>query len=302
MPLRGIPIAKAAAAFAVIAVTWALDALWSWRTGIRLVNFWAPLALAILAANVAVFRSLRGGERAAALAEGFILLFVFGSGAMILQCAAASLAAPFADDWLARADRFLGFDWVRLWRFTRAHPSLAAVLLHAYNSIAWQTPVCVILLSLSGRIARCREFLATFAVGFLIGLALFAAFPARGAFAQYGVIDPKKIDFLNQLMALREGHVAVLRADQIDGLINFPSFHILTAVLVSYAARGTPLAQLVWGLNIVMIAATPVFGGHYLVDCIAGAAVAALSIAVVRYVQTFAPAAPQETAPQQTPA
>lgn len=77
--------------------------------------------------------------------------------------------------------------------------------------------------------------------------------------------------------------MAALRLDDLYGLITFPSFHVAAAVLIAYAARGTPLAFLALVLNLVMAVSALSEGGHYLVDVLAGAAVAGLAIGVVRW-------------------
>ena len=71
--------------------------------------------------------------------------------------------------------------------------------------------------------------------------------------------------------------------DKCQGLISMPSLHAAYAVLLVYAARHLrwlfPVST-VW--NIAMIYSAIPFGAHYLVDIIAGLALAAASIAITR--------------------
>jgi membrane-associated phospholipid phosphatase len=56
--------------------------------------------------------------------------------------------------------------------------------------------------------------------------------------------------------------------------VSFPSLHVAGALLVVYLSRG--VAWLFWPtlvFNALLVAATPVFGGHFFVDVLAGAAV-----------------------------
>src|SRR5208283_1718480 len=109
-------------------------------------------------------------------------------------------------------------------------------------------------------------------------LALFAFFPAQSAWVYYN-IEPGKIPpFLIDLNALRSGSLPVVNLQRLDGLITFPSFHTAVAVLLIYAARGTPALVLATVINALMILSTFTEGGHYLVDVVAGAAVALLAI------------------------
>ena len=66
-------------------------------------------------------------------------------------------------------------------------------------------------------------------------------------------------------------------------MVSFPSFHTTMALILIWAFRGTSLiGWLITGLNLAMLCAVPYFGGHYLVDMIAGAAVMLLSLTVIR--------------------
>jgi membrane-associated phospholipid phosphatase len=72
-----------------------------------------------------------------------------------------------------------------------------------------------------------------------------------------------------------------MNLQRLDGLITFPSFHTAVAVLMVHAARGTSCFWLAIVVNALMILSTFTEGGHYLVDVVAGAAIALLAIGVV---------------------
>ena len=68
-----------------------------------------------------------------------------------------------------------------------------------------------------------------------------------------------------------------------QGIVTMPSYHTVMAVLLTYAFRGTGLVGYgIATLNAVMLISIPPIGGHYLVDVIAGAALALGAIAVQR--------------------
>jgi membrane-associated phospholipid phosphatase len=68
------------------------------------------------------------------------------------------------------------------------------------------------------------------------------------------------------------------------GVICFPSFHTTMALASIYAFRRTGIIGIcVAGINSAMLFAIPFVGGHYLVDMIAGAGVALVSIAAVAW-------------------
>ena len=73
----------------------------------------------------------------------------------------------------------------------------------------------------------------------------------------------------------------VIGAEQIEGLISFPSFHTICGVLFSWAVW--PVRRLRWwvvALNALLIAAVPIEGAHYFVDAIGGAVVAVFAVCV----------------------
>lgn len=78
---------------------------------------------------------------------------------------------------------------------------------------------------------------------------------------------------------LRAGSLHALALPRLVGVLTFPSFHAVSAILYMWAFW--PLAwfrpvTVAW--NIAMIVATPMGGGHYFVDILAGILVAVLAI------------------------
>jgi membrane-associated phospholipid phosphatase len=68
-----------------------------------------------------------------------------------------------------------------------------------------------------------------------------------------------------------------------NGIVQMPSYHTVLVVLFTYAFRGTGLiGYVIAALNIFMLLAIPPVGGHYLVDVLAGGALALGAIAVRR--------------------
>ena len=68
-----------------------------------------------------------------------------------------------------------------------------------------------------------------------------------------------------------------------QGIVTMPSYHTVMAVLLTYAFRRTGLIGYgIATLNLVMLLSIPPIGGHYLVDVLAGGALALGAIAVQR--------------------
>jgi hypothetical protein len=130
-----------------------------------------------------------------------------------------------------------------------------------------------------------------------------ALVPAIGVFQQIGVdpaqfanIDPRA--YLAQqrdLGPVRDGLLRELDLLNLAGIVTFPSFHACSAVLYAWALWPVWWARPVGIIaNGAMLASTPVDGGHYFIDLIAGIAVAIVAIAVARAVGRRFAARPQD--------
>jgi hypothetical protein len=230
------------------------------------------------------------------------VMFVLGGTAQIvlitavmtpLTYVAAAANLPMQDANLLAIDQALGFDWAGYVRYVDAHPALAAWLNYGYTMIRWPIFAIPVVLAAKHRFARIEEF--TFAFGFaLIATTIVSGLvPAIGVFQQIG-LDPavlKNIDpqpYLDQLRDLPPTRVGTLRHLELlglGGIVTFPSFHAASAALYAWA-----LWSVKWMRPIVvlaftaMLAATPINGGHYLIDMIAGIAVAVVAIFAARAV------------------
>ena len=126
------------------------------------------------------------------------------------------------------------------------------------------------------------------AFGALICISVWALMPAFGAMSLY-TLPPDVAHRLKVALTCEFGktQVAMLRdgpgyitLDPLHGsLIGFPSYHGALALTVIWYARAVP--RLFWPLaiaNVLVIAATPIQGGHHLIDVLASFPVTALSI------------------------
>ena len=90
---------------------------------------------------------------------------------------------------------------------------------------------------------------------------------------------------MRDLPPTREGVLRHLALLGLGGIVTFPSFHAASAALYTWAlwaVRG--LRPIVIVVNGVMLAATPLNGGHYFIDLIAGVTIAVAAIVAARVV------------------
>jgi PAP2 superfamily len=185
-----------------------------------------------------------------------------------------SLKLPFADGLLIAADRAVGFDWLAYASFIAAHPWLAALLLVAYNSIHGVVAVCAAGLIVIGRHQRAAEFSGLLLVTALGGSLIGIFFPAMAAMAMLGTSEliaqlPPMAGraFIEPLLAMRSADMLMLDQSNLTGITALPSYHATLGVLCVYSCRGIRWALPSMSLYVfVMLASTPIYGGHYLAD------------------------------------
>jgi hypothetical protein len=239
----------------------------------------------LLCAAGRFYTTTRKDSRAAAALICTAQLIAFAAVGAPLSYIAASAALPLWDQWFAAWDGRLGLDWMALLATMNNFPSVHWIFAGAYLSFAPQSITVVLALAITGRILRLRVYLFSFILAALATIAISALMPAQGVWGHMGLmskdyaITPVTRELhLAIFHGLRDGSFRDLVAQGAEGIITFPSLH--TAVGVLFILAMWPVKYLRWIallLNITMIVATPVDGGHYFTDVIAGALVAALS-------------------------
>jgi membrane-associated phospholipid phosphatase len=275
--------------FAIVAALWGVTLAATAASGLDIVwsSFLGLFAAILLAGALAAYCAWRDMPRLARIARNLALVTGAFFAALPLSYAAASGTAPIADGWLRAADRAIGFDWWSYIAFFDSHPLFAQISHHIYMSMFAQIAMVTLVLSVQAPAVAAR-FVAAVTLALALTCLVSIATPAVGV---YGFLDVDLARFPNlhpattfqavePLAQLRAGTLPPLSADDSIGIIAFPSFHCAAGVLLIWAGWHLPAAR--WPLaivNILMIASTPVEGAHYLVDGLAGAAVALAAIA-----------------------
>lgn len=197
---------------------------------------------------------------------------------------------PYADALLASMDQALLLDWNAYFNFVAASPFLIFSLDALYTGLTPITVIAFYILVIGGECDKARYFTITFVMTALVCTVMGVLFPARAAVA-YMLEDTSLLaNFLTSpgtysvdiLERLRSGDPQVFNIDNLPGLTTFPSFHTAAGIVLVYAFRKTFLFFPMCLYTGAMIASTPIYGGHYFVDLMAGTAVAVL---VCRFVE-----------------
>jgi len=200
-------------------------------------------------------------------------------GAILTYAATAASPFPLADSLLSRADNAIGFNWPAWFDFINANPRLHSVLAYAYLSASAQVFALLFYFSYADG-NRVHEVILAGILSILLIVPIMVLLPALGAWSQYGIgmAQPWRHDILG----LR-AHTLVEIGETV-GIVSFPSFHTVLAVLFINMARGRTWFVPALILNLLMIASVPTEGAHYGVDVVSGLAVAFVALAVTRCV------------------
>lgn len=198
-----------------------------------------------------------------------------------------ALSAPLADASLAQADRLLGFDWVWFVRLFD-NPVGNYMVVVTYKSFNWQPAIILPLLFASKLDDRAWRMVTAAIIALLSTLAIYPLCPALGAFYHFGITHVNYPNYVGNgpwefgpvIEQIKAG-ARVITPEMLSGLVSFPSYHAVAAVLFVWAMW--PVRKLRWfilALNVAMGLSAMIVGAHYLVDLIGGALIALVSIAL----------------------
>jgi hypothetical protein len=282
---------------------WALIALLV--AGIAAAELYSPLAIepvglvnlgiatAVLGGAIHFYRRVRINEHLAATCNALLQALTFSAAGSILSYLLARGGGPFWDSTLYAWDRSLGFDWLGYVRLIDAQAWLVLPLQLAYASLIPQVVVVILALGFGGRLDQLRTFILAAIGSGAVAIVLSAIFPALSNYVHLGLTaqDFQNVDpwagyvHLHDLTMLRTGQLTVLNLPEMQGIITFPSYHACLATLSLWAFWNSGRRAIRWlGATVALgtIAATPVDGGHYFVDVIAGIGIAVVSLALAR--------------------
>ena len=275
-----------------------------------------PTAIAVALALIAYLHAFAKGDQAdpklifslGAISQLFFVVIIMGPLTYVTGVA----NWPLQDHALLAIDRAMGMDPETIARYVNDHDWLAALLLRSYGLIKIMLLAVPVALTLTLRLVRLQLFVFAFSIALIITVAISTFVPAVGTYygldiapSQFASLDSSLYTAqLRDILALREGSLRHLEMFKLTGIVSFPSFHAASAVLYMWALWPVRfVGGLAAALNLLMIAATPVIGAHYMIDVFGGVALAAISILLGKYfLETAMPASSRAPAGQRASA
>lgn len=194
----------------------------------------------------------------------------------------ARLRMPLRDSAFAVLDRSLGVNVPVVMEWVARCGWAGTLLNRSYALLLPLLLLAIFLPALAGRKNPAREFLTANCIAFAIAVPLFVLFPAVGPWAIYHFpARPDQQQCESLLLALRSSGAFLAMPGQDAGIMCFPSFHVIWAVLSARALWGfrrlrVPVSILAGLISV----STMTTGWHYFVDVLGGLVVAVVSILV----------------------
>ena len=266
----------------------AVDIIWAVcaRLNVDYGAFLPMLSLsAALFAGSAFYQGQRLDPRLSAMLFGAGFLVLFSASASVLNYCLLTVAGPRIDGSLAAIDRSFGFDWPLVMAMVARHPAINGLFNAVYSTMLPQVALVIVVLARRSTYPAIYRFCLAVAIGALLCIAVWAIAPSFGAFSVYDLPAnwghlPLALDknYARDLVALLAQGPGLIVPDNTRGLIGFPSYHAVLALLVIYYAwKASWLRWPAIILNLLVLAATPIQGGHHIVDVLGGALVSVIA-------------------------
>jgi membrane-associated phospholipid phosphatase len=230
--------------------------------------------------------------RLSLLAGSLALLLAAACGASLIAHVGMRFRFPLQDRALAAADRFLGIDTPGLALAFAGFPQYSEPLARLYDTTVPAVFLAAIGLSLYGKAQRVWELVLGYSAGLFICCTVSVFLPATANFVHAGLSahelaglpSGSGVFHMKAVHYFRDGQAMLVDAGKFAGVVTFPSFHTMMALIVAYACRGCgPLSPLAWLWAGLIIVSTIPIGGHYVIDLIAGAALWIVIVLGVRF-------------------
>jgi membrane-associated phospholipid phosphatase len=282
-------------AWAVVGVLLLVDLVWLAFSQLSVVprSLALPVATGLVVGLVGrYYRHRRGEPRLADALELCAQMTVFMSVGALFSYLVATLGMPLQDAALYAIDRSLGLDWLAYLRAVDQRPLLGLLLRIAYQSFIPQVLVLLLVLSFSGHAHAARVMVLAMMLAGIVTILISGLLPAMAMFAHlnlgpadYPNLSPSAaFVHVKDMQALRAGIPFDLDLSKAEGIITFPSYQAALGLLMLLAGWSHPILRWPFGaLNLTMIAATPIDGGHYFVDVVAGLVIAAACYLLARH-------------------
>lgn len=209
-------------------------------------------------------------------------ILYFQALAVTVQIAGRS-PRPLVDAQLTVMDRAMHFSTLAFARGVEHWPVLHVGLAVIYALVGPMLIAAVLVPPVLGEADASRRCVAGVVVAAILTAIAFALWPAAGPWTTEGFHANKEQQAVTQYLALLKSPATVDLSRGDAGIVAFPSFHVLLAMLSALAlGAARRLRAIAWTLAILVAVSTLTTGWHYLTDVLGGLALAVIAAAAAR--------------------
>jgi len=245
------------------------------------------LFLILLFSIYLFYKKFRYDFKVTFLLESTFFVCLYSSLMLVFSYLVATLHQPLIDSALAAVDEYLGIYSPSFVFWFREHTWWNFVFTLIYNSYIIQFPLIILYFCFRGEPVSLQRFLMLFLIATPLTIIISGFFPGAGPYVWYHYPPDSVLrNALNHLYELRNN---VLDISKRDGIIIFPSFHVILALLYTYAFRDEKkiIFLPVLTLNILVIFSCLPIGQHYFADILAGFIVFFVTVFIERSIFSF---------------
>lgn len=281
---RSRPVVLAVALLAFLALSALASAVVFALTGLQLAwsDFQPFIVLAVAMLGLSAFCYKRYDDKRlahSAAVVGVATLALLACG--VLSNGGLRLRMPLSDPLLAAIDASAGIHVDAIVRWSVGMPWLIDALGVIYNASHLILAALILWFIIRSHFAKVWELVATVAFSMQIVAFVSILMPAWGAMRHFdlyglqgnGLPAGAGIYHSETFRSLYEGTDPLFTLDSMNGVVTFPSFHTVLALLIAQALWLTPLRWIATVLTGATIFSTIPIGGHYVIDLVGGAAI-----------------------------
>lgn len=206
----------------------------------------------------------------------------------LVTCMGLRLRLPLADPLLASMDSYSGISIVSINMWAASSPLIAGALQISYEATV---SVCFLVLLCNYAIGdrhRLWHVIATGSIAMQLTSFISLFLPARGSTATFNLqeLQGAGLPLDAGTFALKSfdyfyfGQDKLVQLDKLNGIVCFPSFHTVLALMIVQGTSHPILRQFALAYCVLTLISTIPIGGHYIVDILGGALVWLISMKI----------------------
>lgn len=199
---------------------------------------------------------------------------------VLIQLAGRS-PSLLVDQNLARMDQFLHFSTGAMAQWAAFHPAMGGTLAVTYHAAAPLLLASILIPPFLGNDQDSERYILSITIAAILTAMLFALWPATGPWTVFGFAPTADQVAVQRYLALLKSSAPVRLNFRDAGVVSFPSFHVVLAVLSAIALwRLRRVRCVLIALTAGICLSTLTTGWHYLIDVIGALPVIVISHAL----------------------